>query len=461
MRHQPGKFVFDRVEVAQVVGNQVELPGRGRESRSVTQRVAEAQAQALATSEMDGGSFGREMSAQLSDSAGGTRGDGSEDRLVGPRSVQRIEIATQQPLVAHEFGVDQHFDADVSAGSRRPTRNSTFPKLLQGRTIQLNERGCLMKQRIDLDVKTRACANVWIFEASYSLPDHGEEIREHRAQNEACGVTVCATLKTEDRECRVTEVVHAKEVIWLRTRLDAMEGTMEGQGQLRLVEATIREVTRLSPRVVGLVVEAPTDFEWLAGQHLPVSGQPRGGELGYYSIASAPRSLGPGCFELAVAEDSWPLAGEIEPGTALFVGPPSGALPLGRLMDARRVVLVGMGTGVAPLRATVQSLLAEDEKGRRGRPHVTLIQGARSLEECFFREEFEALRGRRFTYRPVLSQELGAYTGLRGRVQQHLDELPTTEVEYCLCGSKAMVEDVSARLLALGVSSECIFAEGY
>jgi NAD(P)H-flavin reductase len=189
-----------------------------------------------------------------------------------------------------------------------------------------------------------------------------------------------------------------------------------------------------------------------------VSGQAEGGELGYYSIASAPQAPAPGRFELAVAEDSWPVAGGIRAGVSFFVGRVTGSLPLQRLMEATNVVLVGMGTGVAPLRATAQSLLAS---GDANRPRVTLVQGARSLEECFFREEFEAMHGNRFEYRPILSRQQGDYRGLRGRVQEHLDDLPTSDVEYFLCGSSSMVDEVSRLLVGRGVRRDCIFSEGY
>lgn len=238
---------------------------------------------------------------------------------------------------------------------------------------------------------------------------------------------------------------------------------MAGAEQPPLVEAKIQKVTRLSPRVLGLRVSAPRDFSWLAGQHLPVSGKAVGGEVGYYSIASAPTAQAPGEFELAVLAESLPVEGEVGVGTPIFLGRASGAMPLGRLEQAAKVVLIGMGTGVAPLRATAQYLLSLRHPlpdAAFTRPHVTLLQGARSRSECFFREEFESFVGERFSYFPVYSKEVGE-AGRVGRVQQHLDELPLADAEFCICGSKAMVSDVRVLLRDRDVPEERIYSEGY
>jgi NAD(P)H-flavin reductase len=162
---------------------------------------------------------------------------------------------------------------------------------------------------------------------------------------------------------------------------------------------------------------------------------------------------------LAVSAESLPLEGDVEVGTPLYLGRAGGALPLGRLEGAKAVALIGIGTGVAPLRATVQHLLALPDAVDK--PYVILLQGARSLDECYFYHEFVALEGRRFSYRPVYSRGAGPKGGRMGRVQQHLLDLPTDGVEYCLCGSAAMVAEVRSLLEARGVSPECVFSEGY
>jgi NAD(P)H-flavin reductase len=241
---------------------------------------------------------------------------------------------------------------------------------------------------------------------------------------------------------------------------------MAGAEQLPLVEARIQKVTQLSPKVLGLRVSAPQDFSWRAGQHLPVSGKAVGGEVGYYSIASAPAPGSPGEFELAVLAESLPVEGEVGVGMPLYLGRASGAMPLGRLEQATKVVLIGIGTGVAPLRATAQYLLSPQYHVSRqdlsaARPHVTLLQGARSRSECFFREEFEAFVGERFSYLPVYSQPEESDAVRVGRVQQYLDELPLSGAEFCLCGSKAMVTDVRHLLQSKGVPEESIYFEGY
>lgn len=219
-------------------------------------------------------------------------------------------------------------------------------------------------------------------------------------------------------------------------------------------EASISRVTRLSSRVQGISVRGPKDYTWKSGQHVLVSAEKQGGAAAYYSIASAPSAGEPGVFELAARVESIPWGPETEVGSLVFIGPAGGSLPIERLSLADEVILIAMGTGVAPLRAVLQHLMVSESA------KVRLIHGARIEEDLLYFEEFVALSGERFSYEPVLSQEEGAWLGKRGRVQEHLSPI-SPFAEYCVCGSREMVAEVELRLIAGGVSFERIYTEGY
>jgi len=129
------------------------------------------------------------------------------------------------------------------------------------------------------------------------------------------------------------------------------EKSMSSVRDTDLLPARISEVVQRSPRVLGLRIQGPTDFTWAAGQHVALSAAPRDAPLGYYSIASAPDLSDPGAFDLAAAIDALPEGVLAQIGSRVWVSDGSGIAVAERIENAREVVLVGMGTGVAPLRA--------------------------------------------------------------------------------------------------------------
>lgn len=235
---------------------------------------------------------------------------------------------------------------------------------------------------------------------------------------------------------------------------------MNVQAPLRYA-ARVARVDSLSPSVVRLRMHAPKSYLWSAGQHVAVASQEHGGNISYYSIATPPLSSAPGEFDLVVGGGSTVFPVGTEVGHQVWLHAAEGELPLQRLRDAKKVTMICMGTGVAPMRALVLELL----KDRESVPCLTLLQGARNVEDCLFFDEFTSLLPE-LNYLPVISgngPSLGeASTHLRrGRVQEHLPNLDLEQVEFCVCGSSLMVEQVTDYLLEQGVKSESVFTEGY
>ncbi len=119
------------------------------------------------------------------------------------------------------------------------------------------------------------------------------------------------------------------------------------------------------------------------------------------------------------------------------------------------VLLFAAGSGIGPIRAIVQHLVAHrDAFGR-----VTLFYGQRRGAEFAYRAEHPAWerRGVRVVLCP--SGEDDAWPGVRGRVQEVARTLafggatPEDAVAY-VCGMTAMVDDVRRTLAAAGVPPE-------
>lgn len=187
-------------------------------------------------------------------------------------------------------------------------------------------------------------------------------------------------------------------------------------------------------------------FRWEPGQYVELySGdsvaQP-------YSIASAPDPARPGVLELAVTELGQRLqeAGleRLVPGARFEMAGPFGGLTRAGL-EHRPALLVGTGTGIAPLRALLQ-----EELRRSAGPPIALLHGARTEEDLLFEPELRAMAAGhpRFRYEPTLSRAAPGWRGRTGYVQAHLAPLLAElgDAVVFVCGAPAIVEEVTGLL---------------
>ncbi len=220
--------------------------------------------------------------------------------------------------------------------------------------------------------------------------------------------------------------------------------------------------TALSPSVSCYRFRVPGAalFGWVPGQYVELYAPASPDEALPYSIASAPDAERPSEFELAVGPGTTgdPFT-DLPVGSELELAGPFGRLlwsPLGST-----ALMIGVGTGVAPLRALTQATLHHTPE-----QNITLLCGFRSESDVLWRSEFERLQSRvpNFHYAVTLTQPSPGYPGLHGRVQAHVLELAAglPEPTVFLCGKTAMVQECQ-RLLEEGadIPPHKIFAEGY
>jgi NAD(P)H-flavin reductase len=213
--------------------------------------------------------------------------------------------------------------------------------------------------------------------------------------------------------------------------------------------ATLLETWDETPTLVGVRLDAPeiARAHHAPGQFLTLAGTTP------VAIASAP---GHG-LELLLKKDgtAWELLAPHRPGDRVDVDGPSGhGYPLAA-HAGRDLVLLGAGSGIAPLHAVVQAIL--DERARWGAVHV--YYGHREPEEFAYRREVGAWRAAAVNVIEVVSGMDAAWTGARGRVHQVLEAAPPPlagAVAY-VCGMPEMVADATATLARLGVPGERVF----
>lgn len=230
----------------------------------------------------------------------------------------------------------------------------------------------------------------------------------------------------------------------------------------RRVRLTLLNASDLSPSVRRLALQAVDGpFEWAAGQYIELGAPDDPTQRLPLSIANAVDKARPGRFELAVVRSSNTEALlAMAAGAALEAEGPKGTFTRSGV-NSHPVVLVGTGTGLAPLRAMIQEELAD----ARSVP-LLLLFGCRSEQDILWREEFEALalREPRFRFEPTLSAPSEAWAGRRGWVQLHLVELARSlgSVQAYVCGHDAMVRDCVQLLeREVHLAPEQIFVEQY
>ncbi len=214
-----------------------------------------------------------------------------------------------------------------------------------------------------------------------------------------------------------------------------------------MYDAQIVATRMLTPRVRELTIIPSPGFEFDPGQWVSVRfplEDDNGKQIRRsYSISSAPRPDGE--FELAVTRvDGGPgssylhQAGE---GDALTISRAQGMFELPQ--PQRPLLMVAAGTGVAPFRSMLQAIAA----GAEAPPRITLLLGARTVEDLLYGDELEGLHDTIAGFRlvPTLSGAQASWTGRRGRVQSHIAEMVAEfdgDCDLLVCGVGEMVKEV-------------------
>lgn len=235
-------------------------------------------------------------------------------------------------------------------------------------------------------------------------------------------------------------------------------------GEIRPRDLELVRSEALSPTVRSLTLRT-TDgapLEWNPGQHLTLM-RPDLAKPIPYSIASAPDARHPGQFEVAVGLGGTVPVAFLEGlplGSRFTMIGPSGSFTREALVD-EPALLVGNGTGVAPLRAMIHAELRRRHEG----PPLILLAGHRAETEILWGREFADLEREhaRFRYVPTLSSPELSWSGRVGYVQDHVRELvaPLGNVPVFLCGTPQMISDVERFLVESGHPPHLLLRERY
>jgi ferredoxin-NADP reductase len=231
-------------------------------------------------------------------------------------------------------------------------------------------------------------------------------------------------------------------------------------GRLTWQLATVLETIDETNNAKSIVLRCPDWSGHLAGQHVDIR---LTAEDGYqaqrsYSISSAPdEPLTITVVRLDDGEVSPFLTGELRTGDEIEIRGPIGGYFVWTQRSGGPLMLIGGGSGVAPLRA-----IFRHHASGAGEVPIRLLYSARSMDEVLFRAELFGSSDVRFALTRAWPPD---WSGHRGRIDREFLEREgftarETPLVY-VCGPTPFVETMSDSLVALGHAPERIRTERF
>jgi len=293
----------------------------------------------------------------------------------------------------------------------------------------------------------------------------------HSCKTGRCSTCKCKVLQGEttalQSETGLTELEKVEGWILSCVRSAQTDVTLEVEDlgnvvlpPIKTLPCRISSIDRLTTDVIRVMLRLPptADFRSIPGQYIEVIGP--GGVRRSYSLANANTEdktleLHIRAVDGGVMSDYW--FKQAKANDLLRFNGPLGTFFL-RSLCQLHLVFLATGTGIAPIKAMLESLAhIESEQAPRS---VTVFWGGRTAEDLYF--DPQAIQGgHRFV--PVLSRAAVGWTGVSGYVQNALlatqPDLAHTAVYAC--GSDAMIRSSKASLRAAGLPENRFFADAF
>ncbi|KOF53330.1 CDP-6-deoxy-delta-3,4-glucoseen reductase [Achromobacter sp. DMS1] len=227
----------------------------------------------------------------------------------------------------------------------------------------------------------------------------------------------------------------------------------------RRLPATVRAIEPLCDDVIHLTLDVPEDLEYVPGQYMNVVLP--GGQTRSFSMASA---SGVGRLDFHVRRipggfytDRW--LGQARPGAAVEIEAPLGVFSYHE-EDWRPMIMMATGTGIAPIKAILESLLDSEDC-----PPITLYWGMRTEADLYLRKQIESWAPRlyEFNFVPVLSRPADGWRGRRGHVQHAVleDHEDLSDHAFYLCGAPGMIQEARHLFAQRGASLDHMYADSF
>ena len=284
----------------------------------------------------------------------------------------------------------------------------------------------------------------------------GVDHRKYGVQPEHYGPVRDALLAALRRHCRPWG--EAEEAAWraaYAVAADAMiAGAQAATGPAWWNGQVVRHERRTADLAV-LTVRTGEPLPYLPGQYVTVqAGKKWPCVWRPFSVACAPRSDGDLLeFHVRQVAGGWvstALVRDTLHGDELVIGPAAGDMTAAAV-DGRDLLLLAGGTGLAPLKAVTEAVLAADEAAGGLRRNVHLFHGAKSPLGLYAMPDLRALSDRYpwLQVVPVVSGD-PLFGGLKGAVADVALEQDWPGRDVFISGPAAMVGDAARGCLRAG-----------
>lgn len=218
----------------------------------------------------------------------------------------------------------------------------------------------------------------------------------------------------------------------------------------------VLELKRQTPAMLSLKITPVSEagrFDFQVGQCVKIL-SPDGRE-GYFAIASEPEEKE--YLEFLIKDHPGSAAHElcgVRVGDQIKVSPAFGKGYSLEKLKSKDALLIGIGSGLSPLRSLLKSMLRREDRFGT----ITFLYGARTPEDIPFRNDFD-LWSKKIKLQIAVSQPPDSkWKGFKGRVTHLIPKLPVQAARTvaCICGTKAMQEEVTKLLEQAGVSKDNI-----
>lgn len=240
---------------------------------------------------------------------------------------------------------------------------------------------------------------------------------------------------------------------------------VEDLGEVKLPPAKtlpcrISQMDQLAPDVIRILLRLPptADFSFIPGQYVDVIGP--GGVRRSYSLANA--SFADKTLELHIRSvEGGVMSGywfnQAKTNDLLRLNGPLGTFFLRNTANLD-LIFLATGTGIAPVKAMLESLAGLSSKQQP--KSITVLWGGRTSEDLYF-----DLQGISVDHHfvPVLSRAGADWTGAKGYVQHALLAVmpDLNNATVYACGSDAMIHSAKAFLTQDGLPSQNFYSDAF
>jgi CDP-4-dehydro-6-deoxyglucose reductase len=229
----------------------------------------------------------------------------------------------------------------------------------------------------------------------------------------------------------------------------------------KIIPSKIQAINKLNDTVIEVSLRLPpnSNFGYNSGQYINII---KGNIKRSYSIANAYQKNGILAFlikkyENGLMSNYW--FNEAKENDLLRIEGPIGSFFL-RETDVENIVFLATGTGVAPIKAILESITESPNKLLNKK--IWIFSGARHENDIFW-QPIELNEISNLEYIPVLSRASEDWKGEKGYVQDILikQNIPLENAQVYACGSNTMIESAKKLLTEKGLNKKNFFSDAF